>query len=430
MAKTFSIKTLGCKLNQYESSLIAAQFVANGWTSRPFGKEVVDIVIINTCTVTDRSDKKCRNYIRQGSRFSESGRVFVAGCMVDGDSAGIENMPEVGRVFKNSEKGDILSCAEKATSPENKRIADKDSDVSDSLYPFTRTRTRGFIKVQDGCDGVCSYCIVPSVRGGPVSRDPHEIINHVKALAARGCPEIVLTGITTGKYLYNGMDFSGLVKEILSIPGSFRVRISSIEPNHITDSLTGLFTNDRLCPHLHIPLQSGSDKILKAMRRRYSAGEYLEIIESIRRDVPDIALSADIIIGFPGEEETDFVESLRMVEKARFSYVHQFTFSPRSGTGASGMIQNAGHKEIKDRARRMRELSGRVGLEYREKYAGRELPSVIEKNRNRAGYSAVSDNYIRMELEESPLNLQMEGKITKVRLLECGIKGNKGVIAG
>ena len=433
--KTFSIKTLGCKLNQYESSMIAGRFLANGWTAKPFGDENVDIVIINTCTVTDRSDKKCRNYIRQGARFSRTGGVLVTGCMAESDAGGVKGMPGVSAVYKNSEKDKIFYDSVKGTAAEgsdfqlyNSHLVDDADDDCDVVTSSRLTRTRGFIKIQDGCDGACSYCVVPSVRGVPSSREYGDILKHAEKLINDGCPEIVLTGITIGKYHNNGRNLSDIVNDIICIPGHFRVRITSIEPNHLNNDIIALLENEKVCPHLHIPLQSGSDRILHKMKRRYNSGEYIDLIKKIKSRLPDIAIGTDIIIGFPGEEDEDFNASLMMIEDAGFSYVHQFTFSSRSGTDASKMKWNCASRKIKERSAVMKELSLKVGLEYRRRFIGKVLPSVIEKNGNR-GISAVSGNYIRISLDESPLNAQNAGRIARVRLLEAETCRVRGIIS-
>lgn len=438
MQKTFSIKTLGCKLNQYESSLMAGQFLEKGWVTKPFG-ESVDLVIINTCTVTNKSDKKCRNYIRQGALFSKIGKVLVTGCMSERDADYVNNMSEVFAVVKNSDKDKINSIINNYYNgiffPEDKTKI-KTNITNDILidkfkkreeYPLPFYRTRGLLKVQDGCDGECSYCIVPAVRGLPVSRDFTEILNHAKKLIDAGCPELILTGITIGKYNSNNKNLSDLVKEIIKINGSFRLRISSIEPNHVSDELISYLASDKVCPHIHIPLQSGSDRILGLMKRHYLIKDYLRVIEKITNKNNEISIGTDIIIGFPGESEEDFSLTLKAVESAQFSYVHQFTFSPRSGTQAS-LMRGCSLEEISDRSKRLRGLSGMIGLNYRKKFLGKNLPSVIEKNKINSGFRAVSSNYIKMDIKNSLLNNNKIGIITNVRLEAVEIDKTIGVV--
>jgi threonylcarbamoyladenosine tRNA methylthiotransferase MtaB len=433
MQRTFSIKTLGCKLNQYESSLIAGQFLGHGWISRPFG-EKVDIVIINTCTVTNKSDKKCRNYIRQGAVFSKTGKVLVTGCLAERDAENVNKMPEVLAVVMNSDKEMISSIVNKqydtlmhqgdgmAGSYLNKIVSEKTAG-----FPLPFYRTRGLLKIQDGCDGKCSYCIVPSVRGLPVSRNFNEILDHARRLSDADCPELILTGITIGKYNSDNKSLSDLVNAIININGNFRVRITSIEPNHITDDLIGSFSSPRVCQHIHIPLQSGSDRILNLMRRPYSVRDYFNVIERIRKEHNDISIGTDVILGFPGETEEDFRSTLKAVEEVKFSYVHQFTFSPRSGTDASQMA-GCPTEEISGRSLRLRELSAVNGYNYRKKFIGKSLPSVIEKNKTRSGYRAVSSNYIKIDIKNSLINNDMIGKITEVVLESVEMDRATGVL--
>ncbi len=436
MSRSFSIKTLGCKLNQYESSIIYSQFINNGWIVKPFGAESVDIVIINTCTVTNRSDKKCRNYIRQGARFSKTGKVIVTGCMVDNNSNNIMEMTEVIGVYKNSEKDLILREVDKYLrysgyseesylKTDNKTVEDESNVISNTIK---LDRTRGFIKIQDGCDGECSYCIVPSVRGRPASRDYNSILEHANQLVSNGCPELVFTGITIGKYLSKGRDLADLAHDITRHSGRFRIRFSSIEPVHVTDKIIDLLKSEKVCSHLHIPLQSGSEKVLSLMKRPYTAGQYMKSIDRIKSKYPDIAIGTDIIIGFPGEDEKDFKDTLRIIESAGFFYVHQFTYSSRSGTAAAELKSSCSSGEIKERSKRIKELSRRYGDEYRGKFIDRILPCVIEKNRNRDGFSGVSDNYIKIVLDDSHLNSEKAGKIAEVKLTNYDGNVCRGVI--
>jgi threonylcarbamoyladenosine tRNA methylthiotransferase MtaB len=439
MTRTFSIKTLGCKLNQYESSLIAGQFLGSGWISMPFG-EMVDLVIVNSCTVTNRSDKKCRNYIRQGSAFSRSGKVIVTGCLADRKDNNLNNMSEVLAVIKNQDKNNLLSIINKyfdnSEQTENADILKKSTLSSGNYnnkkdYPLPFYRTRGLLKIQDGCDGECSYCIVPSVRGKPVSRDFNEILYHARTLIESGCPELILTGITIGKYNSNNKGLPELVKSIANIEGNFRIRITSIEPNHVSGGMIDVFANEKVCRHIHIPLQSGSDEILSRMKRPYTIKEYLKTVEKIKKYNDNIAIGTDIIIGFPGETEEDFLSSCKLVGEAGFSYVHQFTYSRRTGTPSSEM-KECNTREISERTGKLRELATGISLNYRQQFLGKILPSIIESNKTKKGYSAVSSNYIKMRINDFPDDInhmnQKTGKITNVQLVKVEANMNFGEV--
>ncbi len=426
MSKTFSITTLGCKLNQYDSSLIAAQLAEMGLEQAPPG-EMADLVIVNTCTVTDRSDKKCRNLIRQGARRSKAGRVIVTGCLADAGRDELLAMPEVMAVFGNEEKGSLAGAALSLGREQSGIRVIPQKPLSTTPLPFRHTR--GFLKIQDGCDNSCSYCIIPSVRGRARSRPSDEIIEHARALIESGCPELVLTGITIGNYDREGITLAGLVRRIIALEGNFRVRITSIEPHHVTDAMLDLFSDEKVCDHLHLPIQSGSDRILRLMNRPYSLSDYERIIERIHGRYPDLAIGTDLIIGFPGETETDFMESLNAVKRSGYSYVHQFTYSPRAGTPASAMRQQAGHEELHERARRLRETAAETGLAYRRRFEGRTLSCVIEKNRKRPGHTAVSGNYLKLSLGENAMANPRTGAISPVTMTKAGFPLSEGVPA-
>jgi threonylcarbamoyladenosine tRNA methylthiotransferase MtaB len=266
------------------------------------------------------------------------------------------------------------------------------------------------------------------VRGGPGSREFRAVIEEAQRLVERGCPELVLTGITIGRYESGGKDLASLLEALSLLEGDFRVRVTSIEPNHMGERLVEMLGSGRVCPHIHLPLQSGSDRILRRMRRPYTADEYMRVVDIIRKKDDKIAIGTDIIIGFPGEDETDFRESLAMVDRAGFSYVHQFSFSPRTGTPASSMPGACRAGEAVKRSARMRERGAAAGAAYRELFRGQELPCVIERNRGRAGHAALSGNYIRMDLPENPRNALMEGRIAGVRLVRTGREGSFGEI--
>ena len=423
MPRTFSIKTLGCKLNQYESSLMAHRFLSRGWEPVDFG-QAADAVIINTCTVTDRSDKKCRNLIRQGARFARGSGVIVTGCLAEARRDELQAMPEVAAAFDNSGKDDIVTRIE--TLLDGDTVRESGADETDAPLPYLHTR--GFLKIQDGCDNSCSYCIVPSVRGRARSRDFGGILDHARKLVDSGCPELVLTGITIGNYSHDGRDLAGLVEALAALKGDFRIRITSIEPNHVDARLAALLAHPRVCPHLHLPLQSGSDRILSLMNRPYTRRDYLRAVETLRNANPGIAIGADIIIGFPGEEEDDFRQSLDMVGEAGLAYVHQFTFSPRSGTAAAGMTGRIAARETGERGTRLREAALERALAYRRGHVGAVLASVVEKNRGGSGYTAVSGNYIKIALEDSEITRLSRGKLAGVLLESVSAAGNRGRI--
>lgn len=417
MARTFSLKTLGCKLNQFESARLAESFACEGWAARPFG-EMVDAVVVNTCTVTDRADKKSRNLIRQGSRHARTGKAVVTGCLADRDRQGMEAMPEVLAVFGNREKALIAH--------ELDRLAGGGAGLMSPdlalppLPPPAFARTDGYLKIQDGCDGACAYCVVPEVRGAPRSETAGIVLERAQRLIDRGCPELILTGITIGRYRDSGLDLAGLTESILRLPGKFRLRLTSVEPTQVTERLIDLFQHQKLCSHLHLPLQTGSDRILSLMRRPYRLARYRDLVDRIRSRSPEVAIGTDLMVGFPGESEHDFSLTLDAVQTIGFAYLHQFTYSPRPGTAAvSEPAPAVSRRDTAKRVEALRELARQKSAEYAGRFAGRILTCVIERDRKNNSYTAVSDNYLKINLLPSPLNETREGSLARVELRDA-----------
>lgn len=406
---SFTIKTLGCKFNQYESDELVKKLVARGWTFLPFG-ESAELVIINTCTVTDRSDKKCRNYIRQGARFAAGGRVVVMGCMAESQSAELLRMPEVALVIDNKARDEHVDRIELVFGiPEA-------GNLSFNNYAELKLKTRVNLKVQEGCDGSCSYCIVPSVRGKPVSRPWEEVVAEAKSLIANGAPELVLTGITIGKYADGDMDIAGLLEKLVELDGAFRVRVTSIEPGHVNDRLIEMLSHPKVCRHIHLPLQSGSDKILKLMNRPYNSGEFLSVTEKLKKAVPGIAIGSDIIVGFPGESEDDFKASCHVAEVAEFSYLHHFTFSARKGTPAATMPDKIEPAIMEARSTCLHNLGLGLRRKYIESFINSVIESVITYSGKKKTYEALTSNYVKADLADNVSNINYLGKLAKVRL--------------
>jgi len=400
----FSIKTLGCKLNQYESNVIMDRLIAGGHSFVKFGS-VADIVIINTCTVTDRSDKKWKIFVKQGAKSSLSGKVIVTGCAVNAYRERLLNQPEILSVYSNDEK-ELL-------------ITDILKSGSSSLPPLPKNRTRAFLKIQDGCDGKCSYCIVPSVRGLPRSRNFFEIIDEAKFLIDNNIPELVLTGITIGKYCFDDYDLADLAAAIAALPGNFRLRITSIEPLHLSDKLIDVYSNDKVCSHIHLPLQSGSDRILSIMSRPYNSVQFLHVVDNIKNRFPEIAIGSDIIVGFPTESVIDFSDSCNVAKCSAFSYIHQFSYSARQGTVSADMPDDPDKHEIKTRYELLKTLSTELSLNFRNRFINKQLSCVIEHKKN-TGVYGLSDNYIKIITDNlSPSDV---GSLKKITLLKNNLE--------
>lgn len=419
--KTFSIKTLGCKCNQYESSQIASQFLSSGYTAVPFGHPA-DIVIINTCTVTDKSNKKCRNYIRQGARFSKTGKVIVTGCMVETHKEELDAMDEVQASFTNAQKENLVALSGALDLVINKNTS-INTIANDYALPFMRTR--GYIKIQDGCDGECSYCIVPKVRGNPTSRTVDDILKHAQYLIEHKCPEIVLTGITIGKYHYGTDTLASLIKRIISLDGNFRLRITSVEPTHVSEELIDVLKHEKVCKHIHFPLQSGSDAVLSDMRRPYTVDFYIQLVDRIRSVLPEIAIGTDIIVGYPSETEKDFEATLELVQRLSFAYVHQFSYSPREGTVSSN-YRPLPYDVVYERAQRLRAVAHIQSSLYKRKFIHTCRYAVIENDQD--GITALTDNYLKVTLDNNHFNRNKVGTLQKVSINDSSDDQLKGEI--
>ncbi len=383
--------TLGCKINQFETDQLRSELSTQGNEIVPF-TEQADVYIINTCTVTAKTDTQCRQLIRSAAKRANGAKVIVTGCYASTRPDELRKIPGVASVVGNDEKHRIAS-----------QIADKKGvvpAVSDTLQRIPAGRTRGFLKIQDGCDNRCSYCIVPDARGRSRSMAPDRVREQFDLLIASGCPEIVLTGIHVGMFgadLSEGVTFSGLIGRLLERRGTSRIRISSIEPNEITDGLIA-FLGNGVCRHLHIPLQSGDDAILRAMRRKYSSSFYRDLILKLAKLVPDIALGADVITGFPGEGDQEFRNTCELIQSLPLTHLHVFSYSPRPGTPAALLPQQVPEKTKKERSELLRGLGAAKNLEFRRRFAGRKLSVVVEDKRDPASHllTGLTDNYIRM----------------------------------
>jgi threonylcarbamoyladenosine tRNA methylthiotransferase MtaB len=292
-----------------------------------------------------------------------------------------------------------------------------------SGLPCARNNTRAYLKIQDGCDGQCSYCIVPAVRGKPVSRPFADVVAHAKQLIDAGVPELVFTGITIGKYSDNERDLSDLAEAVLSLDGDFRLRITSIEPRHVTEKFLALFGHPRLCDHIHLPLQSGSNAVLARMNRPYTREEYLAVVRAFRKKIPDIAIGADVIVGYPGETDEDFSHTLDMVREAAFSYVHQFSYSPRGGT-PSAAEKACDHSIVASRASGLKALASGNAAAYAARFDGKILNSVVEKG-GEHGFTALTSNYLKVELDADAADCR--GRILPVRV-DCSGPVRRGEI--
>lgn len=376
----FRIYTFGCKTNQYDSEALRRILINS--MEEASDKDIPDVIIVNTCSVTHIAERKARTLIRHLKRIYPNAKIIVTGCYAERDPRGIKSLGDL-IVIGNKEKDNIPKLFL--------------SDLKPKILPEDKSkRIRAFIKIQDGCDDFCSYCIVPYVRGLVRSRSTGEILDEIKTLAELGYPEIVLTGIHIGRFEDNGRRLPDLVRLIYrEIPTIKRIRLSSLEPQEVNREIVELFNEiPNLCPHIHLVAQSGSNKVLMDMRRKYTREEYLSLVEKFRSVRDDIEFTTDIIVGFPTEEETDFKDTLSLIEEVGFIKVHIFPFSPRPGTEAFSLKQ-IDKRIIKEREERLRERSLDVASDRLKRLLGKTVEVLVERYVSNTAIGLTS-SYVRV----------------------------------
>lgn len=379
-----SFYTLGCKVNLYETEVIIDAFKRSGYEIVDFNDEA-DIVVINTCTVTNTSDKKSRNIIRQAVKNNPNAVIVVMGCYSQVRSDDIKEIDGVNIIIGNTNKSRVVPLVEEYIKTKKNITLVEDvmnTSFESMILTSFETKTRAFVKIQDGCNNFCSYCIIPYARGNIRSKPKEDIIKEVTCLVNNGYKEVVLTGIHTGHYgkeRYD-YDFSDLLNELCEIDGLMRIRISSIEITELDDKfLNTLKNNEKIVNHIHIPLQSGCDKTLKDMNRKYDTKYYIDKINKIRTIRPNISITTDLIVGFPNETEEDFNNTFLFLEKVNFSKIHVFPYSRRKGTPADLMPNQVDEKVKKYRVKKVLELSKELEQKYMGEYLNKKLNVLVEK---------------------------------------------------
>lgn len=417
----FSIITLGCKVNAYESEAMKELLIKDGFI---YEEEHInsDIVIINTCSVTNMADAKSRKIIRRVRRENENAILVVAGCSSQNNQELYKEM-DIDILIGNEKKSLIVKLIRDYLETHEKYCyLTKDRYLpfeSMNVLKFT-SQTRAFIKIQDGCNNFCSYCIIPYVRGDIRSKDFDSIIDEAKTLVDNGHYELVLTGIHTGSYNYNGKDLVDLIRDLSKIEDLKRIRISSIEITELNDKFMNLLKEEvKVCNHLHIPLQSGSDNVLKRMNRKYNKEYFKKVIDEIRSIRPDISITTDIIVGHPYETEEDFQECYEFAKEINFSKIHVFPYSVRNGTVAATMPNQVAECDKKQRAHELLKLSNELEKEYFTKFIGQKVNVLIEESDDSNSYGH-TDNYLRVVIEELvPVNNFYNVEIIEIRDLNA-----------
>ena len=400
-----SFYTLGCKVNQYETQALKEQLEKMGYEIVE-ENQFADIYIINTCTVTNLSDKKSRQLIRRAKRLNEDSVVVVIGCYAQVSPEEVKAIEGVNIVAGTNEKNNVIKYIEDYYKDDRQLVKVQDTnelvEFEEMFITGMEARTRAFIKIQEGCNQFCSYCIIPYARGSVRSRKLQDITNEAKGLVAKGYKEIVITGINAALYGQDNDEGTliDVIEGINEIEGSFRIRFSSIEPAVIQGNFERLFNCEKLCSHIHLSLQSGSNHILKLMNRKYTKEEYIKVVEKLREKRPGFSVTTDIIVGFPNESEEDFQESCKIVEDVAFGKVHVFKYSKRDGTVAADM-KNQVEPAIKSkRSEELISLSSEVAIKFNEANIGKTTDVLFEMYNEKTGYyEGLTDNYIRVFCE-------------------------------
>lgn len=420
--KKVAFYTLGCKVNQYETESIKNQLIKKGYEEVSF-EDKADIYIVNSCTVTSVADRKTRNMLRRAKKINPNGAVIVTGCYAQTNSKELLEMEDIDYVIGNTDKSGIVNFIEDIENRTMEKLKNHniflDSEYTEYEFATLREMSRAYVKIQDGCNNFCSYCKIPFARGKSRSRQKDNILKEITKLSQEGFKEIILIGINLGAYgedLENGGNFEDLLRDILKIDGIERVRIGSVYPDKISDEFIEMFSNPKLMPHLHISLQSCDDSVLKRMKRKYGSSLIEERLTKLRKAVPNMEYTADVIVGFPGETQEMFENSYKLIDKIGFSGLHIFQYSDRENTLASTFQDKIDPKVKKERADELEKLKEIMAERERKKYIDKELKVLVEEEKDGYLYG-YSENYLRVKLkgEATSLNHIVSVKINSLK---------------
>ncbi len=440
MASKVAFYTLGCKLNFSETSTIGRQFLNKGFSIVDYNHDIADVYVINTCTVTENTEKECRQVVRRALRHNPNAFIAVVGCYAQLRPDELAEIEGVDAVFGSNEKFKIHSLLENFEKKEQSCIfVSPTEDINDFHFASSTeadTRTRAFLKIQDGCDYTCTYCTIPMARGKSRSMEADKIVDGFKKLLDDGYKEIILTGVNVGDYgKAKERDLLYVLNNLLKVEGEYRLRISSIEPNLLTDEIISLTASSgKMADHFHIPLQSGSDKILRLMQRRYNTAGYRELIFKATEKISKLGIGVDVIVGFPGETEEDFLDTYNFLKELPVSYLHVFTYSERPDTKAVLMDGSVDVVVRKKRNNMLRILSDKKKNEFYRKMIGSELTVLFEEENHDGFMRGFASNYVRVKhpYEESMVNRLSKIKIEEVddNICTAVISNNTSTLAG
>src|SRR5438094_4016811 len=411
-----SLHTIGCRLNQAETAVLADQLRTRGYDLVEFGQPA-DLVVLNTCSVTDTAEADCRHLIRKIRRTSPDAFLAVTGCYAQTGAEALRKLKDIDLIVGAQHKMQLpqyLTALKRRPAPEflHTRTIGRDAFTMEGIGEYQETRAN--LKVQDGCNFMCSFCIIPFSRGHERSRSMEDILREAEGLVSRGHREVVVTGVNVGRYRCEGLMLADVIRLLEAMPGLDRIRISSIEPTTISDELLERMAGpSKLCRYLHVPLQSGDDGILHAMNRRYTAQEYVRFIEKAVRTVPDLGLGTDLMVGFPGETDAAFANTRALAADLPFAYFHVFSFSSRRGTAAAKLSGAVPSATVKARSEELCALSQAKRVKFYHLHVGQRV-SVLFETRHRSGlFTGLTDNYIRVGV---PANDDRSNQIRSVRL--------------
>ncbi|HHV71169.1 MAG TPA: tRNA (N(6)-L-threonylcarbamoyladenosine(37)-C(2))-methylthiotransferase MtaB [Clostridia bacterium] len=421
MAKV-AFYTLGCKVNQYDTEAMAELFKKKGYEIEDFHNPA-DVYIVNSCTVTNEGDRKSRQMIRRAIKQNPNAIVAVTGCYAQIAGKKLSEIPGLDLVVGTQERKRIVELVEEVAERKKQIFWVSDIMETKEFEPLEieefGEKTRAYVKIQEGCNQFCTYCIIPYVRGPVRSRPLKEIVAEVERLTAKGYREIVLTGIHLGLYgadFKDGTDLADVILAISKVAGLVRIRLSSIDSNDITNKLIeAMLTVPKFCRHLHIPLQSGDNEILRAMNRHYTTEEYKQLIDVLREKIPQIAITTDLIVGFPGEKEEHFRNTCNFVKQIGFSRMHIFSYSPRKGTPAAD-FPNQISKQIKEeRSKKMHMIAEEMAFNYANSYLNKEVEVLVESRTCSGRWQGLTDTYLRVEFASDEA---LEGELVRVKIFQ------------
>lgn len=421
MAKRVAFFTLGCKTNQYESEAMASIFRSKGYETVAFD-ELSDVYVINTCTVTHLGDRKSRQIIRRAAKRNPEAVVAVTGCYAQTSPGEVLEIPGVDLIVGTTDRSRIVELVEEAAKAEDTVNTVKDimlqKDFEEMPILDYEDRTRAFVKIQEGCNNYCTYCIIPYARGPLRSRNPERVLAEVKKLVGEGFSEVVLTGIHIGAYeaqTHKEIDLADLVIKVALVPGLKRLRLGSIEPLDITPRLIQAMAEIRtICRHLHIPLQSGDDTVLQRMNRHYNTLEFARLVSAVRGQIPEIAITTDVIVGFPGETADNFENTYDFIRDMGFSKTHVFKYSPRKGTPAASFKDQVEPTEKEERSKRLITLDRLNQKKFANRFIGESMDVLVEEldSSEEDTWVGLTDNYLRVCFKS---NEPLKGEIVEVR---------------